>query len=288
MSLALCIQCGNLKSRALCECDYCGSGPAPDQDLEILFSEQMINLRSLKKFRRLVREIRQQSDNEDVRFWSFVKIVANYQAKLAAARPPTEMQPEVERVMCSVVTPPFEVELIPQDYGPCLRQSILDVPADLYFVYQVHNVLRLPDLARFKTQTPKRSRWKKWYEFLFGTGRASQQIAAANQSIVGLYFGYRMYRLVQMPGLVEIRTRGREIFRGRLWDESGIGKIQVESDRRLVASEIVAIRAVPKRWLRWIWQPRWIENPERKNGPEPVIHPTTKPRPKQQCESTIH
>ena len=263
MSVALCIQCGNMKTRTLCECDYCGSGPAPDPELEILFSEQMMNVRSLKKFGRLVRDIRQQTDNEDVRFWSFIKIVSSYQAKLASSHPPADLQTDVQRVMFNVVTPPFEVELNPQGFLPRPQPSILDLPSDLYFVYQVHNVLHLPSLAEFKTQMCKRSRWGWWYDALFGTAHSSDQITVANNSIVGLYFGYQMYSLLQLPGEVEILTRGREMLRGKLWDESGVGKLHIESTRPLKSSEIMAIRAVPKRWLRWIWRPRWIECPVR-------------------------
>lgn len=99
MTIALCLHCGRTKHGAIVPCLECGAASTGDMDLDIAFSDHLLSPGTLAEFGDVLRAIRAACDDDQLRFWSFIRYVsANHPTILTVDMSP-EQQAECERVL---------------------------------------------------------------------------------------------------------------------------------------------------------------------------------------------
>jgi|GEM_PF-2602252 len=109
MTTALCFHCGATKFGALCPCGTCGGPASGDSDLDIAFSDHYMSVGSLKKFGKIIRQIARQTDDDEVRMWSFLNYVSIYHSSILTVDTPPELVRLVEPILQNIDLRAFEV-----------------------------------------------------------------------------------------------------------------------------------------------------------------------------------
>jgi|TARA_B110000902_G_C14165007_1_gene534606 hypothetical protein len=77
MTMALCLNCGEIKIGALIPCSNCAQGPTEDKDLDILFTDWKFSVETLTEFGNVIKAISSTSDNDKLRFSAFLLYISN-------------------------------------------------------------------------------------------------------------------------------------------------------------------------------------------------------------------
>ena len=114
MTMALCMNCGNVKFGAICPCAECGVASTGDMRLDIAFSDHHLSARTLKQLGAVVRALRepgalgaqaqearaQDAEARDaVRFWAFITYVSRNHPSILTADAPPELAPAVNDLL---------------------------------------------------------------------------------------------------------------------------------------------------------------------------------------------
>lgn len=110
MTMALCFNCGATKFGAICPCSECSVASTGDMNLDIAFSDHRMSVETLSAFGLVIRAIQQVCEDDQLRFWSFIRYVSiNHEAILAVNLPP-EQQAACDAVLAQANPPPVMVE----------------------------------------------------------------------------------------------------------------------------------------------------------------------------------
>ena len=106
MTMALCFNCGNTKFGAICPCPECGVTTTGDMNLDIMFSDHHMSVATLEAFGEVVRAIRRQCDDQQLRFWSFIRFVSVNHGDILGLQLPPEQAAAYDEVLARAA-PPF-------------------------------------------------------------------------------------------------------------------------------------------------------------------------------------
>ena len=135
MTTALCFHCGDTKFGALCPCGKCGAPPTDNHDLDILFSDHRMPVKTLQEFGDVIKRLSDICDDEPIRFWAFIQYVSNLPADLMSANTPAEIEDEVRSLLLSADLPDIEVELIPIPKYDGPPEQTVEIPDRLFDAY---------------------------------------------------------------------------------------------------------------------------------------------------------
>ena len=109
MTMALCMNCGNVKFGAICPCSECGIASTGDMSLDIAFSDHHLDLKTLEELGQVVRALRATCQaagaGDDVAFWSFISYVSSNHPSILTANPPPELATRVDDVLRRTTLP---------------------------------------------------------------------------------------------------------------------------------------------------------------------------------------
>lgn len=108
MTWALCFNCGATKFGAICPCPECSVASTGDMNLDIAFSDHRMSVDSLKAFGAVVRAIRAVCLDEQLRFWSFLRVVSLRHSEILSVRLAPEQARSCDEVL-SRADPPVVV-----------------------------------------------------------------------------------------------------------------------------------------------------------------------------------
>jgi len=116
MTMALCFTCGHVKFGAIVACPECRINSTGDMGLDILFSDHHMAESTLAQFGQIVKLINRNTEDPQVRFWTFMHYVTLNHSDLLSAGLPEEIAEQVKSVYASLEFPP--VEILPGRRGP--------------------------------------------------------------------------------------------------------------------------------------------------------------------------
>lgn len=110
MTMALCFTCGHTKFGAICPCPECGIASTGDMNLDIAFSDHRLSVATLGAFGEVVRAIRRVCEDDQLRFWSFIRFVSVNHPDVLGVNMPPEQQAACDAVLTRAHPPPVAVE----------------------------------------------------------------------------------------------------------------------------------------------------------------------------------
>ncbi len=113
MTMALCFNCGHTKFGAICPCPECSFASTGDMNLDIAFSDHRMSIDTLAGFGEVVRAIRQVCDDDQLRFWSFIRYVSVHHPDVLGVSQPPKQQAACDEVLARANPPPVSVEESP-------------------------------------------------------------------------------------------------------------------------------------------------------------------------------
>lgn len=73
MTMALCLNCGEIKCGALCDCPACQSPSSGNDDLDIAFSDWGMEIETMEECGKVIRQIAQNCEDPALRHWAFMQ-----------------------------------------------------------------------------------------------------------------------------------------------------------------------------------------------------------------------
>jgi hypothetical protein len=110
MTMALCFNCGHTKFGAICPCTKCDVASTGDFNLDITFSDHKLSVASLAAFGEVVRAIRRVCEDDQLRFWSFIRFVSVNHSDILGVEMSPEQQAECDAVLARANPPPVLIE----------------------------------------------------------------------------------------------------------------------------------------------------------------------------------
>lgn len=104
MTMALCLNCGEIKFGALCECDKCKAGSTGDMDLDICFSDHHYAVETLRELGNVVKEIHTHSGDQRLCFVAFMQYVSENHPSILRVNPGPEDKARATEILsrCSM------------------------------------------------------------------------------------------------------------------------------------------------------------------------------------------
>jgi hypothetical protein len=110
MTIALCFNCGRTKFGAICPCPDCLVNSTGDMGLDIAFSDHHMSTRTLEAFGRVVKAIARVCDDDQLRFWSFIRYVSVHHPSILGVKLSPEIEAECDAVLARALPPAVVVE----------------------------------------------------------------------------------------------------------------------------------------------------------------------------------
>lgn len=110
MTKALCFNCGHTKLGAICSCEKCNAGSTGDMDLDIAFSDHQMSAATIAAFGNVIRAIGQVCEDDQLRFWSFIRFISVNHPQILGVQMPPERQAECDVVLTRANPPAVQVE----------------------------------------------------------------------------------------------------------------------------------------------------------------------------------
>jgi len=110
MTMALCFNCGHTKFGAIVPCPECNVASTGDMNLDIAFSDHRMSVATLGAFGDVIRAIRQVCEDDQLRFWSFIRFISLHHNDILGVQMPPEQQAECDAVLVHAQPPPVTVE----------------------------------------------------------------------------------------------------------------------------------------------------------------------------------
>lgn len=110
MTMALCFNCGYTKFGAIVPCPECTVASTGDINLDITFSDHRMSVATIGAFGEVVRAIRRVCEDDQLRFWSFIRFVSLHHNDILGVQMPPEQQAECDAVLGRAQPPPVTVE----------------------------------------------------------------------------------------------------------------------------------------------------------------------------------
>jgi len=113
MTMALCINCGDIKFGAICTCPNCKVASSGNMDLDIAFSDHNYDVVTLKEFGSVVRLISSATEDPPLRFWSFLHYISENHPSILRVELEPELKTEIAATLSKVVLPPVTLRQSP-------------------------------------------------------------------------------------------------------------------------------------------------------------------------------
>ena len=110
MTYALCFNCGSTKFGALVPCRECNGAASGNMDLDIAFSDHVISEATIGAFGDVIKAIRLSCDDDDLRFWAFVRYVSVHHPDILQIKQPEAEQQECDGILTRAS--PLEVTVV--------------------------------------------------------------------------------------------------------------------------------------------------------------------------------
>lgn len=110
MTMALCFNCGHTKFGAICPCPECQVSSTGDISLDIAFSDHRMSVATIGAFGKVIQAIRKVCDNDQLRFWTFIRYVSVHHDTILGVQLPPEQQAECDAVLARADPPLVAVE----------------------------------------------------------------------------------------------------------------------------------------------------------------------------------
>ena len=108
MTLALCLNCGEIKFGAICPCPKCQVASTGDMRLDIAFSDHHLAVEKLEELGRVVKGIGAACDEDELRFWSFIRYVSDHEPEILRVDLKPEHAERVTSILARLRIPPPE------------------------------------------------------------------------------------------------------------------------------------------------------------------------------------
>ncbi|MDD7987149.1 hypothetical protein PQO01_19535 [Lentisphaera marina] len=155
MTMALCFNCGDTKFGALCPCPKCSAGPTEDMGLDILFSDHNFSVSTLNEFGNVIKAISSVSDNDELRFYSFMLYLSNNHNELLQVNYEDE-----QNALCSSILEKANVPLVKIEQS---QQAKLKQEHDLPPATDEEMAALRSMMSELKNnQQPTKSWWQFW------------------------------------------------------------------------------------------------------------------------------
>lgn len=105
MTIALCINCGEIKFGAFCLCDKCQVSSSGNQDLDIQFSDHCLAIDTLEEFGSVIKMIQTLCDDANTRYWIFIYYVSKHHPTILKVDLKPDMEARVTELLGDVVLP---------------------------------------------------------------------------------------------------------------------------------------------------------------------------------------
>jgi hypothetical protein len=93
LTIALCLNCGELKFGAFCPCDKCQVGSSGNEDADTLFSDHFLSEVQLDEFSRVLKSLAERCSDSKLRYKAFLYYVStNHPHILSTAFEPDVVQ----------------------------------------------------------------------------------------------------------------------------------------------------------------------------------------------------
>jgi hypothetical protein len=111
MTKALCLNCGDLKFGAICDCPNCKVASSGDMSLDIAFSDHSYSEETLSELGNVIKAIRGASpDDPQERYWAFLQYVSTYHPSILSIRLEDDMAARVARILDAISIPPITLK----------------------------------------------------------------------------------------------------------------------------------------------------------------------------------
>lgn len=110
MTMALCFNCGQTKFGAICPCPDCSVASTGDISLDIAFSDHHLSIAALESFGDVVRAIHRVCDDDELRFWSFIRYVSLHHTDILGVELAPEQRKECDEVLARAQPPSVSVK----------------------------------------------------------------------------------------------------------------------------------------------------------------------------------
>ena len=110
MTMALCFHCGHTKFGAICPCPECSVASTGDINLDIAFSDHRMSVATLGAFGEVVRAVRRVCDDDQLRFWAFIRYVSVHHPDVLGVELPADQRAACDAVLARAHPPPVVVE----------------------------------------------------------------------------------------------------------------------------------------------------------------------------------
>ena len=110
MTMALCFNCGHTKFGAIVPCPECNVGSSGDMGLAIAFSDHRLSADTLEAFGEVIRAIRRVCEDDQLRFWSFIRFASVNHSDILGVEMPPEQQARCDDVLARAQPPHVAVE----------------------------------------------------------------------------------------------------------------------------------------------------------------------------------
>ena len=114
--MALCLNCGEVKFGAICPCPKCNVASTGNIGLDIAFSDHHLSVPTLEAFGKVVRAIRGATQDDQLRFWSFLHYISANHSDILRIEQPPEQQAQCDAVLALAQPPPVTVERPPMRF----------------------------------------------------------------------------------------------------------------------------------------------------------------------------
>jgi hypothetical protein len=114
MTIALCLNCGDTKFGAICPCPGCNVASTGNMQLDITFSDHHMSVDTLKAFGGVVKAIKQVCDDDQLRFWSFIRYVSLHHPDILGVKLPPQEEINCDVVLARANAPAVEIEESPR------------------------------------------------------------------------------------------------------------------------------------------------------------------------------
>ena len=106
MTMALCLNCGEIKWGAICPCPICQSATSGNFELDMMFSDRSIPMKTLRELGEVVLAIRQVSDDTVECYWAFLQYVSVHHPSILTITLEDDMPQRVARILDAITIPP--------------------------------------------------------------------------------------------------------------------------------------------------------------------------------------
>jgi len=115
MTNALCFSCGHVKFGALIPCNKCRSEPIGNVELAVVFTDHYLARSTLEQLGKVVATINSATEDEGLRFYSFIYYVSENHPVLLTYTPPPSAAEPIKSLLATVELP--SVTLTPVGRG---------------------------------------------------------------------------------------------------------------------------------------------------------------------------